>query len=318
MPLVLIIGGTGFLGYHTTLQFVREGWEVTALGLSTSPPEDLFPSTVKLILQDLDTTNNKLLLKLLCGHDAVVYSAGLDDRFTPKKPAFTKFNHNNVELTQRILEAARQVGIKHAVVFGSYFAHFHRQRPEMRLVHRHPYIRSRLEQETALTSINGMDVKILELPYVFGAYPGGKPIWCPLVKYIRSSPLIFYPHGGTACVSVGTVASAAYHALEKGQVNSCYPIGQENLTWSQMLSRLAFSEKRVIKIVTIPSWMIRISLHGLFLLHKFHGKESGLNMRFLDRLQTIETFIDPLPSLEALGYRTGNLDQAFQETMAAC
>lgn len=317
---VFVVGGTGFLGYHVIREFFSKGWGVTALGLPPTPPVNLYPATVNIVLRDLDAATDEELLRLLRGHNSLVYAAGMDDRYTPKKPAYTKFYHANVEIPVRVLRLAEQAGIKKAVVFGSYFAYFHRLRPEMKLAERHPYVRSRVEQEKVITSIQGLEVNVLELPYIFGSMPipGWKPLWFPLVKYIRSTPIVFYMRGGTACVSAGTVGKAAYGAIERGIANTCYPIGQENLTWTQMLVRLARADGRAVWVVTLPSWIIKLGMFGVLLIHILQGKESGLNLCYFASLQTIKTFIDPQPSQEALGYQTGNLDDAFQETVEAC
>lgn len=315
---VFVVGGTGFLGYHTIQEFLRNGWEATALGLPPAPPADLFPSAVKVVLCDLDASTDEELLSILRGHDSLVYAAGMDDRITPKKPAYPKFYHANVEVPTRILRLAGQAGVKRAVVFGSYFSYFHRRWPEMKLAERHPYIRSRVEQERVLTSLPGLDVDVLELPYIFGDSLWRKPLWYPLVKYIRSAPLVFYMHGGTACISSKTVARAAFSAMERGHAGTCYPIGQENLTWTQLLTRLARSDGRTVRVVKLPSWLINFGMLGVLLSHKLQGKEAGLNLRYFAQLQTAETFLDPQPSKDALGYQTSDLDEAFQETVEAC
>ena len=315
---VLVVGGTGFLGYHTVQEFLANGWEATAIGLPPAPPADLFPSNVKVVLCDIGISTDEELLSILHGHNFLVYAAGLDDRTTQKKPAYPKFYHANVEVPARILRLAGQAGVKRAVVFGSYFAYFHRRWPEMKLVERHPYIRSRVEQERVLTSLPGLDVDVLELPYIFGDSLWRKPLWYPLVKYIRSAPLVFYMHGGTACISSKTVARAAFSAMERGHAGTCYPIGQENLTWTQLLTRLARSDGRTVRVVKLPSWLINFGMLGVLLSHKLQGKEAGLNLRYFAQLQTAETFLDPQPSKDALGYQTSDLDEAFQETVEAC
>jgi dihydroflavonol-4-reductase len=320
---VFVVGGTGFLGWHTIREFLRNGWEATALGLPTpgaAAGPDLHPAAVKVILRDLDQMSDAELLAILRGHKALVFAAGLDDRVTPKKPAYPKFRHANVELPVRVLNLARQAGVEHAVVFGSYFAHFHRLWPEMRLAERHPYICSRVEQEQAVTSVPGLDVDVLELPYIFGRMPvpGWKPLWAPLVKTLRATPLMPYMRGGTACISAETVGRAAFGAVERGHPAACYPIGQENLTWTEMLTRLAAADGRKVRVVTLPDWMLKIGLGAFRLVHELQGREGGLDPLHLSPLQTAETFLDPEPSRRALGFETGGLDEAFRETVDAC
>jgi dihydroflavonol-4-reductase len=315
---VFIVGGTGFLGQYAMQEFLDNGWEVTALGLPPAPPSGLFPASVNIITRDLDASSDADLVSLLLGHAAIVYAAGLDDRYTPKKPAYPKFFHANVEIPVRVLSLAKSAGISRAVVFGSYFAHFNRLWPELKLAERHPYIHSRVEQELAVTSLPGIDVIVLELPYIFGDPHGRKPLWYPLVKYLRMMPVTFYMQGGTACITAKTVGKAAFKAIERNLVGNWYPIGQENLTWTEMLNRIALADKRKIKVLILPTWIIKLGMRAIWLLHNLQGKESGLNLSHFAQLQTARTFLDPQPSQAALGYQNSSLDEAFQETVAAC
>jgi len=316
---VIVIGGTGFLGYHAVNELSTKGWVVTALGLPSTSPAALFPASTRVILLDLDETSDADLLQLLLGHAVLVFAAGVDDRITPRKPAYPFFHNANVEGCMRVLRLARLAGIQRAIVLGSYFTHFNRVWPELRLAERHSYIRSRVEQEEAVTSIPGMDVVVLELPYVFGGMPVPfwKSLWMPLVKYTRTTPVVFYMKGGSACITAKTVAQAVVGALERGEAGKCYPIGDENLTWSELLTRLAASDGRQVKVISLPAWLIKIGLYGLWLVHQLLGREAGLDPRYFASLQIAQTFLDPRPSQEALGYQTGGLDQAFQETLAS-
>jgi dihydroflavonol-4-reductase len=315
---VLIVGGTGFLGFHAASEFLKKGWKVTALGLPPAPPAHLFPEIVKIVLQDMEKTSSEELTELLRGYDALVFAAGMDDRVTPKKPAYPKLHHANVEVCQYVLESAQKAGVKRAVVLGSYYAHFDRLWPELRLAERHPYIRSRVEQEQAALGVNGITVSVLELPYIFGDSLGRRPLWYPLVKYIRATPLIFYMKGGSACITATTVGQAIVGAIESTRPGQYYPIGDENLTWVELLKRLAAADGRKRKVIALPTWIVRVVLNGLWLLHRINGREAGLDPRYFASIQTANTFIDPLPSKEALGYETGGLDEALKLTIAAC
>jgi NAD(P)-dependent dehydrogenase (short-subunit alcohol dehydrogenase family) len=58
----LIIGGTGFLGYHAALELLRRGQRVSVLALPPLPAEDLLPSAVRVILADLNALADVELL----------------------------------------------------------------------------------------------------------------------------------------------------------------------------------------------------------------------------------------------------------------
>jgi dihydroflavonol-4-reductase len=315
---VFIIGGTGFLGYHAAVEFLQNGWQVTAAGLPPGPPPGLFSDSVNVVIQDLSRLSEAALISLFTGHDAVVFAAGLDDRIPQKRPAYPKFHDANVKMCSRILGSACKAGIRRAVVLGSYFAHFDRLWPHLELARRHPYIRSRVEQERLVTSIPGLEVSILELPYIFGDTLGRPPLWLPLVKYIRASPIIFYMDGGTACITARTVGQAIVGAVERGEAGKCYPIGDVNFTWTELLEHLARADGRRIKVIKLPVWLIKAALFLVSLIERLRGFEGGLNPRFFAPLQTANTFIDPIPSMQALGFGSGDLEDAFRKTIQSC
>lgn len=317
---ILLIGGTGFLGYYATKELIACGHQVKILALPPEPPSELFPSEVEIHLADMSKLTDERLQSLLHGNDVVVFAAGVDDRVTPRKPAYPFFSKHNVESVRRVFTLARAAGVRRGIVLGSYFAYFDRIWPELKLSTHHPYIRSRVEQVKTAIEAGGNDmiVSILELPYIFGSMPGKTPLWKPLISYITSSFPLLYPAGGTACVSVTQVAQAIRGAVEHGEPGGCYPIGGTNLTWIQLMeeiSRLAGKPKRVI---TLPTWVVKVGAWCLKIVHEIKGLESGLEpVAFID-LQTRNTFIDPRVSQTILHYNEEDLTQALTDTVLAC
>jgi dihydroflavonol-4-reductase len=139
----------------------------------------------------------------------------------------------------------------------------------------------------------------------------------PLLKYIRSTPVVLYMKGGSACIAAKSVGQAIAGALELRETGNFYPVGDQNLTWSELLTRLAAADGRKIRVVSLPTWLVKFGLYGLWLVHQCQGREGGLDPRYFAPLQTAETFIDPHLSMSVLGYQTGALDQAFQETISS-
>lgn len=315
---VLIVGGTGFLGYHATRVLQNRGYVVTAVGLPPQPEPGLFPAETRVVLEDVNALADSELLDLLRGHHAVVFAAGADDRVTPRRPAGPYFRRANVEAAQRFFALARKAGVKRGVLLSSYFAHFARTRPELQLAKHHPYIRSRIEQEQAGldAALPDLELTILELPYIFGAMPGRVPLWRPLVNYVAATPLLFYTRGGTNMIAVEHVAEAIWGAIERGKAGERYLIGDENLTWVEFLDRLGRAIGRPKRVLTLPNRVVLPALAGVKLSHWLQGKEGGLDPVHLLELQSINTFFDPEPSRRALGYGSGGLDRAFLRLLA--
>jgi dihydroflavonol-4-reductase len=316
---ILIIGGTGLLGYHASREFLAHGHQVTILALPPAPAPGLFPDSVEIRYQNLETMTDDDLSGILGGVGAVVFAAGVDDRVTPKAPAYPFFHAHNVAPAVRLARVCGEVGVRKLVILGSYFAYFDRQWPELQLTKHHPYIRSRVEQTRAAVQAAGnrLDVVTLELPYIFGTMPGRMPLWKPLVKYVASPFPLFYTRGGTTCVTVKQVAQAILGAVEHGQAGKCYPIGGENLTWGELLEKMAgFAGKRK-RVITLPDGLVRNATRIVKLMHQVQRRESGLDPVEFVRLQTRETFIDPASSRE-LGVEMGGLDLFLEKTVLRC
>ena len=179
MQKVIIIGGTGFLGYHAGLEFLSRGYYVHSLNLPDPKLAGWFPEEISMRTGNLFDMSHDELVSVMKGCYAMIYSVGPDDRSMPKSPSYKYFTEKLVETSVRVFKAARDAGVKRAVLLNSYFAYFHRIKPDLKLDSRHSYIRARIEQaELVIGTGNGkMDIMVLELPYIFGTYPGELPIW---------------------------------------------------------------------------------------------------------------------------------------------
>lgn len=317
---VMIIGGTGFLGYHAAHELLNRGHKVSLLGLPPAPAEGLFPGEVEIVLGNLEKMTDAELVSLFTGQEALIFAAGVDDRVTPRRPAYPYFQKYNVDSVKRVFTLARLAGVKRGVVLGSYFAYFDRIWPELKLAEKHPYIRSRVEQTRAAFEAGqeAMSISVLELPYIFGSMPGKTPLWKPLLNYIYSPLPLFYPAGGTTCVTVHQVAQAICGAVERGAPRQCYPIGGENLTWVQLLEKFCRLGGKPKKVITLPTWLVKIGAGFLAGIHIVKGLESGLEPVSFIALQTRNTFIDSTEVRTELGYDEEDLTQALEETIKAC
>lgn len=318
---VLVIGGSGFLGYHATHELLRRQHQVDIMGLPPAPPEDLFPPDVKVILADINKAEDKVLIGLFKPYDAIVFAAGVDDRAVPESPAYTFFYEANVKTAVRTTAAAMKAGVQRFVLLGSYFAYFNREWPQLELAENHPYIRSRQEQMELCTTIAGDDMAmiVLELPYIFGSMPHTVPLWAPLVSYVRSGVPLYYTNGGTNMVAVQHIAEAIAGACERIDSSRVFQIGDQNVPWTDFLKALCQIVGRKDDEVHIlkDDSVINMSWVG-DALHTVLGKEGGLHTSHFSKIQTAFTYFDPSESRQMLGYGSGGLQQAWEETVAAC
>ena len=80
---ILIVGGTGFIGYHLAKKSLKKGWRVTSIS-SNLPKKVRYLSKVKYIVCDV-TNKNTLKKKIKGTFDYIVNLAGYVDHSQKKK-----------------------------------------------------------------------------------------------------------------------------------------------------------------------------------------------------------------------------------------
>ncbi|MEL7608949.1 MAG: NAD(P)-dependent oxidoreductase [Bacillota bacterium] len=316
---VFMIGGTGLLGSEAAKELIRRGHEVSSIALPPIPEGAELPKEMKIELGNYMDLSDEELRGRFSGCEGFVFAAGIDERVEGPAPIYELFKKYNITPLVRLLRIAKECGVKHAVVCGSYFAYFDKIWPEKELSKWHPYIRSRRDQETMALSFadESFDVAVLELPYIFGTQPGRKPVWVFLVENIRNMKNVtMYPRGGTTMLTVKQVAQAMAGALERNRGGSAYPIGYYNLTWKEMLrifhKHMGCPDK---KIVTIPNWMYVMGGKKIMKEQEAAGHEAGLNMVKFAALQCSNQFIDKSLGSEPLGVEPDDIDAAIGDSV---
>jgi dTDP-L-rhamnose 4-epimerase len=117
---ILVTGGAGFIGSHTTDALISKGYDVTIVDSLEKPVHmkgkpDYIPSTVRFIEGDVRERN--VMLKALDGVDAVFHFAAYQDYL----PDFSKFFHVNSVGTALIYEliVEKKLPVKKVIVASS-------------------------------------------------------------------------------------------------------------------------------------------------------------------------------------------------------
>ncbi|MEU8421908.1 NAD(P)-dependent oxidoreductase [Micromonospora sp. NPDC048835] len=291
---ILVVGGSGLIGAHVVDVLRDGGHAATTVARTAQPGVDH--------LLDVGSASVDDLRPLLAGHDGVVYATRTDEQRPLPKPIYPEFRRDNVDPVVRLLTAARLEGLTRGVVMGSYYTYFDRLHPQWRLAERHTYIRCRLEQarEGRAAAGDGLPVAVLELPFVFGRAGDRLPNWAgPLDRWARSRTPLVAPTGGSAAASARSVAEVAVDALERAS-GADIPVADENLTWADMLARIADAVGRPRRVGRLPAGAARAALRLGGAAQALGRKESGINPSHLGDLLLTDLFIEPT-SGRALG-----------------
>ncbi len=293
---VFMIGGTGLLGCAAAQLFIDRGHSVRTVALPPLPPGAPIPEEMDIRLCNYFEMTDEQVLELMDGCDCFVFAAGVDERVEFPAPVYAAYKKYNIDPLNRLIPLAKQAGITKTVVLGSYFSYFAKKYPDMKLTEKHPYIRSRIDQEQAALSFadDNMAVSVLELPYIFGTQPGRKPVWTILIEQLKNmGPITFYPKGGTAMLTVRQVAQVIVGAAERSTGGKTYPISCYNYTWNDFL-RIVHEAMGVPnrKIINITRGMFKLFGLTMRKQYKEKGIESGIDPVGLADIMCMNTFID--------------------------
>lgn len=316
---VLIIGGTGYLGYFSVWELFKQGHQVTAIGLPPAPELGYLPDEVEVLLTNLSTLSDDDVQKLLDGFDVVVFGGGADGRNAFPPPAIAGYREANVEPIKRLVPLMHKVGSQRLVILGSYYTALDRTFPQLRIAERHPYVMSRLEQSQVAFELAGqqISVAILELPYIFGAAPNRGTLWGAYIQQIQQQDEVSIPSGGTACVTAQQVGWAVAKACERVRGHKYYAIVEDNLTYEQIyrLFADALNLNRSFRLIPLENALTTAQEQAEKM--KTALQCGGYDPVGMAEMQATQLFLDPMPAIEALEYGRDQLAKAIQDTVEA-
>ena len=221
--MILVTGGTGFVGSHLVPRLVESGYEVRCLVRSWAKAEALKACGVELVLGDV--TNPKSLKQAMPGVETVIHLVAI-----LRESKGATFNGVNVGGTKNVILAALSSGVKRLIHIGALGAN---SNPRYR------YIYSKWQGEEAVRS-SKLDFTILAPSVMFGA---GCGFTKELIGSIKMVPFLApIPGSGKTRfqpIWVEDLVSCVLQALggEKSR-QTCALGGPEHLTYEQMLDAI--------------------------------------------------------------------------------
>jgi len=322
MQKVFMIGGTGLLGSKAAEQFIAHGDTVKTLALPPLPEGAPLPEEMEIIFQDVNKCTDDELRDLMKDCDTLVYAAGVDERAEFPPPVYDYYYKYNIAPLKRLMPMAKELGYKGTVICGSYFSWLAKNRPEMKIAERNPYMRSRLDQEEYAFSLadDNFYVAVMELPYIFGTQPGRRPVWTILIEQIKgmdSLPATFYPKGGTAMLTIRQVGEVIYGATQITKGARAYPISCYNMKWDKFL-KIVYKARGMgdnRKVIGIPAWMMAMYMPKFVLDYKKRNIESGMDPMQLPYIMNECLFFDTETSFHDLGATEDDIEAAITDSI---
>lgn len=321
---IFILGGAGFLGYHTVKEAVNRGYSVKTVDIVELPENLKFKEEdkVEFIITNFFNLSDQEIIAMLKDCDGFVYAGGVDERIVPEKPARKFFYEKNVLPTQRLARLAKEAGVKNFVVFGSYTAEFGENNAELREYnyHKEPYVETRLLQEKlAMYGGEGsMNVSVLRLPYIFGTMEGKIPLWSMFVDMLRGQDFMPVTSGGAATVTANQVGQAAISALENGQHRRTYPLATGYISYEdfykKIVEELGQEEKTKLQVMSFEE--LEEAYQKDQELTDKKGVEHGIRQVNMLRANSMEFRLPTDVAFDELRVREEDTEAVLKETLS--
>ncbi len=312
-----VTGGTGFIGANLVRLLLQQGYAVKALVRENSCLDNLTSLNVEIVRGDL---NDRHLAQQMSNcqilfHVAAQYSLWQSDR--------ELLYRSNVLGTRNILSCGRQAGIERTVYTSSVAAigvnsgvavNETYQSPVDKLVGYYKKSKYYAEQEAVKAVQQGQDIVIVNPSTPIGALdlkptPTGEII----VRFLQRK-MPFYVDTGLNLIDVKDVAWGHILALEKGKTGDRYILGNQNLTFAQLLDKLAKITGLPAPKSTIPYW-IPYSVAWLeeSILARL-GKQPTLAIDGV-RMSKQKMFYDATKAVSELGLPQSDIDRALEDAV---
>lgn len=256
----LVTGATGFVGAHVVRALTQDGHTARALHRKSSRLDALAGLEYESALGDV--TDLDALRVASEGCDWVFHVAAVADYWRADR----NYMHEvNVEGTRRVLQAARETGVRRVVFTSSAAAvGFHNDRPANERdpfnlpPDRFPYGYSKAQAEiVALEAAQaGQEVVIVNPVVVMG--PGDLNVISGdfVLKIRRLQWTVPVPPGGVAVIDVRDVARMHLAAAQQGRVGERYILGTANYTFADWFRLIAEVVGAARPVLPMPGWAL--------------------------------------------------------------
>lgn len=320
MTLVLVTGGSGFIGQHLVSELVGRGRQVRVLDVRL--PSRALPSVDYIQGSVLDT---ELVGKAVAGASEVYHLAGLPGMWKEDRAEFHAVNYVG---TENVLAAAQSLGVKRFLQCSTESILFHTARgdvcaaEEASLSVEHmpgPYTRSKmLADRLALEAASsGMHVVVGCPTMPIGPHDHNlTPPTAMLQHFLGGGLVQMYLDFVVNLVDVRDAALGLMLAMEKGRVGHRYIIGGDSLPLSQVLALMAAASRRRKFFVPVPGQLAELAATMIeFKADYLTRRQPAATVEGV-RIARAATALSIEKARRELGYAPRSIELVLKETIA--
>ncbi len=311
---VLVTGATGFVGAALVRALLDRGAAVTVLARSSSSFERLDGLPVARALGDI--TDAASLVAPLASAEAVFHVAGLVSYRTRARRDCERVN---VEGTRNLMAAARAAGVRRVVHTSSVVAVGSARTPKQQdetapwdcADLKSPYFDTKraAEDEVRRAVDAGLDAVIVNPAAVMG--PGdSRGNLAGVASRLLHGKRVSVPPGGVNLVALEDVVTGHLQAMERGRSGERYLLTGENVTWNELVRRVARALQVERGITTIPRWLYRVVVGAVALADVVVDLKAPICPGALRPMGRFSWWTAAKAERD-LGFRAGDVDRAI-------
>jgi dihydroflavonol-4-reductase len=261
--LVLVTGGTGYVGSHAVAAFVKAGHGVRILARA---PESVTAALAPFGVAEVETTIGDVtdpiaVERALDGCEAVLHAASV---FSMDPRRADEMRAVNVRGTDTVLGTAHRLGLDPIVHVSSELALLPPAKGQV-LTHdspvpqpRWPYSRSKADSELVARRYQDAGAPVVSVmpAAMWGPHDPHFGEGATLATNVLKRRFPVVPPGGMTIADVRDVAAALVAVMEPGRGERRYLIGGHYISMPDLIRTLGDLSGRRLPFVTLPSWSL--------------------------------------------------------------
>ncbi|MDF9795876.1 dihydroflavonol-4-reductase [Catalinimonas alkaloidigena] len=242
---VFLTGTSGLLGSNTAKELLMRGHHVRGL-FHNSIEAELLEKHPNFEEFHGDITDPDKMIEGVAGCDAVVHAAADTSQWPDRSPDYI---NTNVKGTLNVVEAAKKAKVRrgifvstaNSVGFGTKAHPGDETSPPKFQQYGIGYMETKYQaQQIVLNEVKEGGYPFIVVNPTFMIGPNDfKPSSGKMVIAVAKGKVPGYPVGGKNYVYVGDAANAIANALTMGRPGECYILGNENLSYQEMFTKIA-------------------------------------------------------------------------------
>lgn len=317
---VLVTGGTGFLGSYLIRLLIGKGYRVRALRRASSAMDLVQEVAGRVEWVEADVTDIVALEDAFQGATHVMHCAAISS-FHPRDAE--RLKRTNVDGTTNVVNLALDFGIQKLVHVSS-IAAFGRSKERPRLDETSKWIQSRdnsryavskylSEQEVWRAHVEGLPVAIVNPAVILGSgfWDAGSPRFFSQID----QGLKFWPVGRSGFVDVRDVAQFMLLLLENDIIGERFILNAQNTSYKELFDSIAHALGTKPPPIKVTPLLAEVAWRVEWLKEKLLGTEPVATKESA-RSSVSSFYYDNQKSLTMAGFQYRPLQQTIQEVAA--